>query len=104
MYPIDLKQILPKDKRCIVVSGGSNSLRRLVFTNFNSERDFDEHYKELIKIEKTKQLLTGKQFPVGLFCVATNFKDNGTIPEKQLIELIRNITRKNKWSYYPSSN
>ena len=105
MYPIKLKQILPTEKRCIIISGNEDkSLRRIVFTYFNSEKEFEEQYNEIAKIEKTKQILTGKQFSGGLFCVATDFKNKGIVPEKQLIELIRNITRKHKWAYYPSSN
>ncbi|OUU18480.1 MAG: hypothetical protein CBC05_02010 [Crocinitomicaceae bacterium TMED45] len=89
----------------MIVSGDSDkSLRRVVLTNFTNEEEFTERYNEVAKLEKTKQILTGKEFDGGVFFLATNYEKNGQIPEKQMIEFIRNVSRKNKWSHYPSSN
>lgn len=105
MYQEDYKQILPTEKRCIIVSSEDQRVsRRVVFSKFKTEKEFQEDYEEHYKEEKTRQILSGKDFPVGLVFVADDFLEAGKVPEKQLVEFVRKLSTKKKWSHYPSSS
>jgi|TARA_B110000444_G_scaffold60236_1_gene56100 hypothetical protein len=105
MYQEDYKQILPTEKRCIIVSSEDQRVaRRVVFGKFKTEKEFEEDYREHYKEEKTRQIISGKEFPVGLVFIADDFGEAGKVPEKHLVEFIRKLSVKNKWSHYPSSS
>lgn len=105
MYQEDYKKITPTEKRCIIVSSEDQRVaRRVVFGKFKTEKEFEEDYKEHYKEEKTRQVLSGKNFPAGLVFIADDFGEGGKVPEKHLVEFIRKLSSKNKWSHYPSSS
>ena len=74
MYQEDYKKITPTEKRCIIVSSEDQRVaRRVVFGKFKTEKEFEEDYKEHYKEEKTRQVLSGKNFPVGLVFIGFKY-------------------------------
>ena len=100
------KQENYQDKRVFSILGETkdNCMNRLCFIDFDNSQNFNDRINRLYSIEKTRQVLTGKQTVTGVVVVSEHFVDKGSVPKKQLTEFLRKIVLKHVDKVYPSSH
>ena len=110
MFDLVRTHIAPLDKKCFSIHTYNKKINdeveitRLSFTKFIDEESFTTRSKCVAYNDYAKQKLTGRTFNAFSLVVANDFEVRGKPVDKQLLEFIRNFSKKNNYQLYPSHN